>query len=177
MQLYFEALDRHSGIRMVEWTFGITESGTKLSSGALGVGAINEKSCPNNAVECYCPDVGFCEFFNYTVPLNKLVAIHKHEGNHNRNYYFTIKVTNHAHLYNTEHVDILVDDSPPEVGIVYEGPENSNDIDYTSGDTFLIHWHGFIDHESEIKTYRIGLAARCLGQTELYNSTIVYHIS
>ncbi|XP_053392349.1 uncharacterized protein LOC128555022 [Mercenaria mercenaria] len=169
MQLYFEALDQHSGIKMVEWAFGITDSGTELTTGSLGVGVINKKSCPSDVVECYCPDVGFCEYFNYTVPLNKLISINKHEGDHNRNYYFRIKVTNHAYLYNIEHVDILVDDSPPEVGVVFEGPEYSNDIDYTSDDTFQVHWHGFIDHESGIKTYRIALAARCLSQTELYN--------
>ncbi|XP_053396792.1 uncharacterized protein LOC123551182 [Mercenaria mercenaria] len=173
MQLYFEALDLHSGIRMVQWAFGITDPGTELSTGSISVVVPNEKSCPTNAVECYCPDAGVCEFFNYTVPLNKLVAVNKHEGDHNRNYYFTIKVTNHAHLYNIEHVDILVDDSPPEAGVVYEGPEHSNDIDYTSDETFLINWHGFTDHESGIKTYRIGLAARCLGQTELYNFTSI----
>jgi hypothetical protein len=42
-------------------------------------------------------------------------------GNHNRNYNFTLKVTNNAHLFNIEHVDILVDDSPPEVGVLFEG--------------------------------------------------------
>ena len=62
-----------------------------------------------------------CEYFNYTVPLNELVAINKHIGNHNRNYYFTLKVSNNAQLQNIEHIDILVDDSPPEVGVVYEG--------------------------------------------------------
>ena len=31
-----------------------------------------------------------------------------------------------------------------------------------------MHWHGFIDHESGIKLYRIGLAERCLTKEELY---------
>jgi hypothetical protein len=78
-------------------------------------------TCPTSVIRCYCPKVGACEVFNYTVPLNKLVADNKHLGDHNRNYYFTIKVTNHAMLSNIEHVDILVDDSPPEPGVVYEG--------------------------------------------------------
>jgi hypothetical protein len=33
----------------------------------------------------------------------------------------------------------------------------------------LINWQGFIDHESGIKEYRIGLAARCLNRKELGN--------
>ena len=46
-------------------------------------------------------------------------------------------------------------------------------MDYTSDDSFLVHWHGFIDHESGIKLYRIGLSHRCLGKDELYNFTEV----
>ena len=49
------------------------------------------------------------------------MASNKNIGNHNRNYYFTVKVTNNAFLTNIEHIDILVDDSPPEVGVVFEG--------------------------------------------------------
>ena len=72
--------------------------------------------------KCYCPDVGKCELYQYTLPMNKLVQAGKHEGDHNRNYYFTIKVVNHALLSNIEHLDILVDDSPPETGVFFEGP-------------------------------------------------------
>ena len=53
--------------------------------------------------------------------LNGLIKKLKHIGNHNRNYYFTIKVTNKAKLVNIEHMDVLVDDSPPEPGVVLEG--------------------------------------------------------
>ncbi|WAR31803.1 hypothetical protein MAR_034345 [Mya arenaria] len=92
-----------------------------------------------------------------------------HIGNHNRNYYFTINVKNMAGLSTTEHIDVLVDDSPPSKGVVYEGPEDSPDIDYTSDDSILVHWHGFIDHESGIKLYRVGLSDRCLSTQDLYN--------
>ncbi|KAL4218491.1 hypothetical protein ACF0H5_023225 [Mactra antiquata] len=167
MVLTFDAIDPHSGISSIEYSFGISDGGIDLTTGTL---KIDNSTCPTD-VKCYCPDIGSCEMYNYSVPLNKLVHAGKHEGNHNRNYFFTIKVTNNAMLSNIEHVDILVDDSPPEVGVVYEGSENSPDIDYTSDDSFMVHWKGFIDHESGIKVYRIGLAARCLGQKELYNFT------
>ena len=49
------------------------------------------------------------------------------------------------------------------------GPSGSPDIDFTSDKTFLVHWHGFIDHESGIKLYRVGLAERCLTTEELYH--------
>ena len=55
------------------------------------------------------------------MPLNVLKTNNKDTGDHNRNYYFTIKVTNNANLFNIEHMDILVDDSPPETGVVLEG--------------------------------------------------------
>ena len=48
------------------------------------------------------------------------------------------------------------------------GPDGYQDIDYTSSDTFEVNIHGFIDHESGIKSYRVGLADRCLSVQELY---------
>ena len=54
----------------------------------------------------------------------------------------------------------------------FTGPENYPDIDYTSEDSFLVHWHGFIDHESGIKLYRIGLANKCLNSNELYHMNV-----
>ena len=57
----------------------------------------------------------------YSIPLHGLIAKHKHVGNHNRNYFFTIKVTNYAMVTTTEYMDILVDDSPPETGVILEG--------------------------------------------------------
>ena len=84
----------------------------------------NFQDCPSNSSvdkKCYCPDVGKCEMYQYTLPMNKLVQVDKRIGDHNRNYYFTIKVVNHALLSNIEHLDILVDDSPPETGVIFEG--------------------------------------------------------
>ncbi|WAR31813.1 hypothetical protein MAR_034355 [Mya arenaria] len=82
-----------------------------------------------------------------------------------------------AGLSTTEHIDVLVDDSPPSEGVVYEGPEDSPDIDYTSDHSILVHWHGFIDHESGIKLYRVGLSDRCLSSQDLYNFTEVPSVS
>ncbi|KAL4218457.1 hypothetical protein ACF0H5_023192 [Mactra antiquata] len=170
MVLTFETIDPHSGISSIKYNFGVSDGSIDLTTGLLAVNKLTNSTCPPDA-KCYCSDIGSCEMYNYSIPLNKLVNAGKHEGNHNRNYFFTIKVTNNAMLSNIEHVDILVDDSPPEVGVVYEGSESSPDIDYTSDDSFIVHWKGFIDHESGIKVYRIGLATRCLGQKELYNFT------
>ena len=41
------------------------------------------------------------------------------------------------------------------------------DIDYTSGDSFLVHWYGFLDHESDIKLYELSLSDRCLSAEEI----------
>ncbi|XP_052789886.1 uncharacterized protein LOC128224179 [Mya arenaria] len=174
MKMTFDALDPHSGLSKIHWTFGIADTMTELLSEHLAVFSIND-SC--SSAQCYCPDIGECAFFNYTIPLNRLNAKDMHIGNHNRNYYFTLKVTNKAGLSTTEHIDVLVDDSPPSVGVVYEGPEDSPDIDYTSDDSILVHWHGFIDHESAIKLYRVGLSNRCLSTQDLFNLTEVRSIS
>lgn len=94
--------------------------------------------------------------------MTKLYLDNKHIGNHNRRYFFTIAVINTAGLKAVEHIDILVDESPPEIGVVLEGPVGSPDIDYTRHDDITIHWHDFIDHESGIKLYRVALARVCL---------------
>lgn len=101
-----------------------------------------------------------------------------HEGTHNKMYFFTIKVINTAYLDAIEHIDILVDESPPEVGIVLEGPMGSPDIDYTSSDDITVHWHDFIDHESGIKFYRIAIGRKCMNNLKNilpghYNSSII----
>ncbi|KAH3709958.1 hypothetical protein DPMN_069718 [Dreissena polymorpha] len=78
-------------------------------------------TCTADNEDCYCPNIGNCEHFLYEIPLNKLIEAFKHVGNHNRNYFFSINVTNNAMLSTTEHIDVLVDDSPPEKGVVLEG--------------------------------------------------------
>jgi len=37
-----------------------------------------------------------------------------------------ITVTNHANLSSTEYIDVLVDESPPETGVIYEGWHDLN---------------------------------------------------
>ena len=41
------------------------------------------------------------------------------------------------------------------------------DIDYISGDSFLVHWYGFLDHESDIKLYELSLSDRCSSAEEI----------
>ncbi|XP_052238458.1 uncharacterized protein LOC127849748 [Dreissena polymorpha] len=176
MQMTFDALDPHSGLQMISWEFGIADTTTVLIGGNIGVVEAKNAKCPADTVDCYCPDIGMCAFVNYSIPLNELVHAHTHIGNHNRKYFFTITITNNALLTTKERMDVLVDKSPPEEGVIYEGPLDYKDIDYTSEDSFVIHWHGFIDHESGIKLYRLGLAARCLTNNELYNFTEVTEI-
>ncbi|WAR31711.1 hypothetical protein MAR_034253 [Mya arenaria] len=60
---------------------------------------------------------------------------------------------------------------------MYFSPEDNYDIDYTSDVSILVHWHGFIDHESGIKLFRVGLSDRCLSTQDLYNFTEVPSIS
>ena len=68
----------------------------------------------------------------------------------------------------TEHVIGTCNGHIKPKHFVILGPLNYPDIDYTSDQSFLVHWHGFIDHESGIKLYRVGLAQRCLTREELY---------
>ena len=77
--------------------------------------------CPGVA-PCFCPIIGEdCEKQRYSIPLHGLVSKFKHLGDHNRNYFFTVTVTNNAGLATVEHLDILVDESSPQAGVILEG--------------------------------------------------------
>lgn len=115
---------------------------------------------------------------NYTLVMNSLVVNDTHIGEHHRKYVIELEVVNHAALRTTESVTILVDESAPETGVVREGGQESTDIDYVSEQNITISWRGFIDHESGVKFYRLGLSNSCLSLEELWHpnsSNVEYH--
>ncbi|XP_069134181.1 uncharacterized protein [Argopecten irradians] len=163
MTLTFKAIDVHSGIHTVDWSLGAVFGGNDIGQGSLSVQRLdNNLSCPSDATTCYCPTVGPCAYYNFTVDLNSLIHGNTHIGNHNRQYHFTITVTNVARLFTIDHLEVLADDSPPAPGVVMEGVVGTPDIDYISEETVIVSWAGFIDHESGIKLYKVGLATECL---------------
>ena len=64
-------------------------------------------------------------------------------------------------------IKILVDDSPPEVGHVFDGPMGSPDRDFQSDTLIDFHWTGFIDHESGITKYHYGIGPECYTKSQL----------
>ena len=87
----------------------------------LRLSFIFQEDCPGE-VPCICPSIGeFCEKQQYSIPLDGLVSKFKNIGNHNRNYFFTVTVTNNAGQATTERLDILIDESSPQTGVVLEG--------------------------------------------------------
>ncbi|XP_053400759.1 uncharacterized protein LOC128557415 [Mercenaria mercenaria] len=132
-EIYFEAVDQHSGIRNVEWWFGTEDTGQNIVSGVLGVQHI-EGDCEDNTRACYCPHIGKCEIHAYTIPLNKLVAAQKHFGDHNRNYSFQLRATNNAHISATECVTILIDYPPSEA----DTTEDSKSVEESFPTVWLI---------------------------------------
>ena len=42
MNLYLEAYDPHSGIRNIDWSFGVTDAGQEIATGSEDIGRINE---------------------------------------------------------------------------------------------------------------------------------------
>jgi hypothetical protein len=121
-----------------------------------------------------------CETILYVVTFPSLVHLNTHMGDHHRDYYFTITATNTATLSTTTTLDILIDESPPSVGVVWEGPgdDGQAEMDFTSSRQLLARWHGFEDHESGIRLYRAVLATRCLTAEEVDtsdNATVIQH--
>jgi hypothetical protein len=167
MDFVFEAFDPHSSLKTVKWTLGTTPKGSDIGKGALPVVKLNT-TCQDPEF-CSCPIIGPCSHFNYAIDLNHLIGDGTDIGDHNREYHFSVEVTNEAHLVSVEDVTILVDDSPPEPGVVINGPPGSRDRDYQSDDLLQWHWRSFIDHESGISKYHYAVATECFTTIELEN--------
>ncbi|XP_069134359.1 uncharacterized protein [Argopecten irradians] len=178
MILKFNALDIHSGLYSVDWSLGTSFGGHDIGNGSLGIARLGPNDiCPEHS-NCYCPSVGVCAYYNFSLSLNSLVHLNTHNGNHNRVYHFTLSVTNDARLSFVEHKEVLADDSPPAVGVVSEGSVVGEDIDYTSEETVTVNWDGFIDHESGIHSYKVGVGNSCLDKDAfggINNSDVTLH--
>ncbi|KAK3088800.1 hypothetical protein FSP39_023833, partial [Pinctada imbricata] len=171
MVIEFSILDIHSGIYSIQWQLGTTPHGHELGMGAIAVHRLPEsKTSCSSTPNCYCPAIGLCEQHVYQINFNSLVKNNTHIGLHNREYFFALKATNNAQLVSIERTDILVDNSPPEVGVVFEGVNNEKDIDYSSDANLFLNWHGFLDHESGIMKYRVGVDDHCMTSEELLHS-------
>ncbi|KAK7493734.1 hypothetical protein BaRGS_00015063 [Batillaria attramentaria] len=168
MLLLVRAADPHSGIKTLEWTLGTRDLSHDLGSGAIGVNRRNVTDC-NGTADCYCPSVGPCEIEKYLFNFPSLVSNNTNDGQHHREYYITITATNHASFRSRKMIDILIDESPPTVGVVLEGlsDDDQAEMDFTSSDVVHVRWHGFLDHESGILLYRVVLADRCLTDEEM----------
>ena len=85
-------------------------------------------------------------------------------GDHHRDYYFTLTVNNLASLSTTVTFDLLLDESPPSRGVVWEGlsVDGQAEMDFTSSNTVHVQWHGYEDHESGVRLYRVVIANRCV---------------
>ena len=120
-----------------------------------------QTSCKGQKV-CYCPSVGDCEDFLYEVTFPNLHISNTHEGDHHRDYYLTITITNMVSLSTTVTFDLLLDESPPSKGVVWEGLsiDGQAEMDFTSHDEVHVQWHGYEDHESGLRLYRVVMANR-----------------
>ena len=125
-----------------------------------------QDACPE-AETCYCPILDKCSHFNYSIELNHLIEDGTADGNHNREYHFWVEVINAADLAIVEEVTILVDDSPPETGVVINGPAGSPERDFQSDDLLQWHWRSFVDHESGISKYHWAVGHECFTMEDL----------
>ena len=78
----------------------------------------------------------------------------------------------HLSLFTTEELKTYIISSISSVCFFFcqhLGAYGIPDIDYTSDTSFMVRWHGFIDHESGIKEYRLGLSDVCVNKEDLLN--------
>ncbi|KAK3589130.1 hypothetical protein CHS0354_017096 [Potamilus streckersoni] len=173
MNLSFEAMDKNSGLYSIEWRLGTQAGHNDVGSGSIAVHRHGNRTACNADETCYCPMIGVCENFSYMFRPDNLVERNTQRGQHNRDYFITIIVTNNARLVTVEELDILIDDSPPATGVIEEGSSFEPDLDYASGGNITLNWDGFLDHESGIKLYSVGIANRCLTLEELQHKSTV----
>ncbi|KAK7496758.1 hypothetical protein BaRGS_00011967, partial [Batillaria attramentaria] len=168
MKLLVHASDPHSGIKTLMWKLGTSDLSQDVGSEAVGVQRLNATDCTGES-HCYCPRVGQCEIHQYLFDFNHLVSNNTNQGKHHREYYLTITATNNANLHSRQMIDIIIDESPPTVGVILEGlsDDDQAEMDFTSSDVVHVRWHGFLDHESGILLYRVALADRCLTDEEM----------
>ena len=102
-------------------TISILKVHSRLKAFCLSLHNVFQDGCTDKSL-CYCPIIGEdCEDQRYSIPLHGLVSKFKHIGDHNRNYFFTVTVTNNANLITTHRIEVLVDVSSPQTGVVLEG--------------------------------------------------------
>ena len=138
-----------------------------------------QSECTSHNTTCYCPDVGPCEDYNYDLAFRQIIHPMSSQGLHNHTYYITVNATNNAGLRTTKVIDILIDISPPSVGVVLENVREtvSGEANFTSHDVIHVRWHGFHDEESGVMLYRVVLADRCLTIEEMERADHVTEIS
>jgi hypothetical protein len=121
--------------------------------------------------------VGPCETALYDVSLPSLTHL---TGIHGQRYDITFTATNNAGLPTDTVVNILVDVTPPSVGVVWEGlgDDEQSEMDFTDTHELPVRWHGFEDEESGVQMYRVALSERCLSTEEVEeqeNVTVLQH--
>ena len=77
---------------------------------------------------------------------------------HGQKYYFTVIAYNNVGLHTMASSDgFVVDMEPPVTGVVYNTGDYKNKAIQSDIDTFELSWHGFLDHDTGIKTYIVAL--------------------
>ena len=77
---------------------------------------------------------------------------------HGQKYYFTVIAYNNVGLHTMASSDgFVVDMEPPVTGVVYNTGNYKNKAIQSDIDTFELSWHGFLDHDTGIKTYIVAL--------------------
>ena len=91
---------------------------------------------------------------------------------HGQRYYFTVTAYNNAGLHTTEISDgFVVDTDIPVAGVVYNTARYRNYPAQSATDIFEVSWHGFLDHDSGIKSYFFALLEESDNQTFIRNFT------
>eukprot|EP00040_Diaphanoeca_grandis_P037916 m.251430 g.251430 ORF g.251430 m.251430 type:complete len:3511 (-) comp33895_c0_seq1:293-10825(-) len=141
MAVSFAAYDDQSGLKSVTWELAAVKypSGTEQIVAPTHIAA--------NTADA---DGGFV--IDLVAGLSTQVLDEMKSGLHAREYIFTIIVQNYVGMIADESLTVIVDVTPPTIGVVSDGA-GDNDMDYTSNSKIECEWSGFADPESGVRAY------------------------
>jgi hypothetical protein len=94
------------------------------------------------------------------------------ETQHDTDYYITVTVTNNAMLSTTLYHRFTVDVTPPLRGVVFEGPQDRQDIDYQQDLTITFWWTGFVDRETDVIYYKYSVSSHCANASHFQSDEV-----
>ena len=161
MDVDFTALDGESGLLEVHWTLSASDSMQGPDVIAQASMPVVHRTPATCTTACACASLGRCQVTAFDIPLASHPAVHQVEALHSADYYIFVRAKNRAGLESVAKLRIVVDLSPPLPGRVVDAPPGHADVGFTAATAIKVHWTGFVDHETGVRSYYVLVGPAC----------------